>query len=268
MVNAVKIDVEEQSGHLAESEVAHLLAVLQNAEFKRSETRNITKDHSFKPRSLMEIAIEAQQRDAEIEAVKQAEESHAAAQRADGVPVGKAQAGGDQNFDDSDTVDLISVNPDLDDQDLATGRNDGALMPTDRSEHARLRTGLTDTPPSPISEAAPDVKVDLAPDIVSGDQPSDVSGNPANDASANDAVLTAEIANNFETVTAAFDRGKAEGLIADGTRGLLRLKPQLKLRHREPWPIRLPLLRRHLWRLPSHRLYRRKIYHDQSTPQF
>ena len=69
MIDAVKMDVEEQSGHLAESEVARLLAVLQNAEFKRSETRNITKDNSFKPRSLMEIAIEAQQRDAEIELV-------------------------------------------------------------------------------------------------------------------------------------------------------------------------------------------------------
>ena len=75
MIDAVKMDVEEQSGHLAESEVARLLAVLQNAEFKRSETRNITKDHSFKPRSLMEIAIEAQQRDAEIEVEMQAEEA-------------------------------------------------------------------------------------------------------------------------------------------------------------------------------------------------
>ena len=68
MIDTVKMDSEEQSGHLAESEVARLLSVLQNAEFKRSETRNITKDHSFKPRSLMEIAVEAQQRDAEIEA--------------------------------------------------------------------------------------------------------------------------------------------------------------------------------------------------------
>jgi hypothetical protein len=62
MIDAVKIDVEEQSGHLAESEVAHLLAVLQNAEFKRSETRNLTKNNNFKARSLMEIAIEAQKR--------------------------------------------------------------------------------------------------------------------------------------------------------------------------------------------------------------
>ena len=122
MVNAVKMDVEEQSGHLAESEVARLLAVLQKAEFKRSETRNITKDHSFKPRSLMEIAIEAQQRDAEIEAVKQAEESLAAAQRAEGVSANKAKGGEDQNCDNPDIVDLTSANPDLDNQDLATDK--------------------------------------------------------------------------------------------------------------------------------------------------
>ena len=72
MINTVKMDVEERSDPLAESEVARLLGVLQNAEFKRSETRNVTKDHSFKPRSLMEIAIEAQQRETEIEAAKQA----------------------------------------------------------------------------------------------------------------------------------------------------------------------------------------------------
>ena len=112
MIDAVKMDVEEQSGHLAESEVARLLAVLQNAEFKRSETRNITKDHSFKPRSLMEIAIEAQQRDAEIEAVKQAEEALAAAQRAAAAPASKAQAGEDQNSDEPDFVDSDLANPD------------------------------------------------------------------------------------------------------------------------------------------------------------
>jgi hypothetical protein len=102
MIDAVKIDVEEQGGHLAESEVARLLAVLQNAEFKRSETRNITKDHSFKPRSLMEIAIEAQQRDAEIEAVKQAEEALAAAKRVAAASAGKTQADKDQNSDEPD----------------------------------------------------------------------------------------------------------------------------------------------------------------------
>ena len=109
MIDAVKMDVEEQSGHLAESEVARLLAVLQNAEFKRSETRNITKDHSFKPRSLMEIAIEAQQRDAEIEADKQAEEALAAAQRAEAASASKAQAGEAQNSDDLNSVDPIRL---------------------------------------------------------------------------------------------------------------------------------------------------------------
>ena len=220
MVNAVKMDVEEQSGHLAESEVAQLLAVLQNAEFKRSETRNIAKDHSFKPRSLMEIAIEAQQRDAGIEAVKQAEESLAAAQRADGVSASKAKSSDDQNFDDPDSVDLTSASPDLNNQDPAMGRNDGPLMPADGSEHA----GLSESPPPSISEAASDVKLDMTPDIVSDDSSSDVSDNPADDASANDPALTAEIATNFETVTAAFDRGKAEGLIAGRDAGIAETK--------------------------------------------
>ena len=93
MVHTVKMDNEEQSGHLAENEVARLLSVLQNAEFKRSETRNITKDYSFKPRSLMEIAVEAQQRDAEIEAVKQSEEALAVAKRAEAALASTAQVG-------------------------------------------------------------------------------------------------------------------------------------------------------------------------------
>ena len=234
MVNAVKMDVEEQSGHLAESEVARLLAVLQNAEFKRSETRNITKDNSFKPRSLMEIAIEAQQRDAEIEAVKQAEESLAAAQRAEGVSANKAKGGEDQNCDNPDTVDLASANPDLDNQDLATDKNDGTLMPADGGENARWQTASPDSPLSPISDAAPNV----TPDMGSSDEPSNASGNLTNDALANnaaehaptadngddDAALAAQIATNFETVTAAFERGKAEGMIAGRDAGIAETK--------------------------------------------
>ena len=234
MVNAVKMDVEEQSGHLAESEVARLLAVLQNAEFKRSETRNITKDHSFKPRSLMEIAIEAQQRDAEIEAVKQAEESLAAAQRAEGVSANKAKGGEDQNCDNPDTVDLASAIPDLDNQDLATDKNDGTLMPADGSKNARWQTASPDSSPSPISDAAPNV----TPDTMSSDEPSKASGNLTSDALANnaaehdptadngddDAALAAQIATNFETVTAAFERGKAEGMIAGRDAGIAEIK--------------------------------------------
>jgi flagellar assembly protein FliH len=234
MVDAVKMDFKEQSGQLAESEVARLLTVLQNAEFKRSETRNIIKDQSFKPRSLMEIAIEAQQRDVEIEAVKQAEESLAAAQRAEGASASKAKVDENQNFDELDTVDLISTNPNLDNQDPATGKNDGALMPADDNKNARLKNESPDNSPSPIIDAA----LIVSPDIGSGDQSSDASSKPANDALANnaaehdpiadsgagDAAQAAEIAANFETTTAAFERGKAEGVIAGRDAGIAQTK--------------------------------------------
>ena len=230
MIDAVKIDVEEQSGHLAESEVAHLLAVLQNAEFKRSETRNITKNNNFKPRSLMEIAIEAQKRDSEIEAVKQAEESRAAAQRLEGVSAKKVQADEGQNSNDPNTVDLTSADPNLDSQDLATGRNDGDLMPADDGEHTRLQTGSPDSPPSTISRGDQNVTSD--------DQSSGVGGNLGNDALANtaaehdpiadnsdgDVAIATQTAANFETVTATFDRGKAEGMIAGRDAGIAETK--------------------------------------------
>ena len=239
MIDAVKMDVEEQSGHLAESEVARLLTVLQNAEFKRSETRNITKDHSFKPRSLMEIAIEAQQRDAEIEAVKQAEEALAAAQRATSAPASKAQAGEDQNLDGADFADSDLTNPELDHQGTALGKdNDGALIPADGAEEARWQTASPDSPPSPINDAAPNVAPNMTQDIGSGNQAFEESGNLANDALANDAVEHdtkadngdgdategTPLAVNFETVTAAFERGKAEGMIAGREAGIAETK--------------------------------------------
>ena len=241
MIDAVKMDVEEQSGHLAESEVARLLTVLQNAEFKRSETRNITKDHSFKPRSLMEIAIEAQQRDAEIEAVKQAEEALAAAQRAAAAPASKAQAGENQNLDGANLADSDLANPELDHQGTALGKgDDGALMPADGAEDARRQTASPSNSPLPISDAAPNAGPGMAQDIGSGNQASEASGNSANDALANDAVehdSTADngdgdategtpLAANFETVTAAFERGKAEGMIAGRNAGIVETKAE------------------------------------------
>ena len=238
MIDAVKIDVEEQSGHLAESEVAHLLAVLQNAEFKRSETRNLTKNNNFKARSLMEIAIEAQKRDAEIEAVKQAEESRAAGQRSEGAPASEARADEDRNFGDSSTVDATSADPSLDDQGPATDRVDRDLIPTNGGENAGLQTGLPDGPPPTISKVAQNVVPDAAPDIGSDDQSSGVGGSPVNDALANDAAEhgstvddgdggaapASEIASDFETVTAAFERGKAEGIIAGRNAGVTETK--------------------------------------------
>ena len=253
MTDAVKMDVEEQSGHLADSEVARLLAVLQNAEFKRSETRNFAKDHSFKPRSLMEIAIEAQQRDAEIEVDKQAEEALAVAQRAEAASASKAQVGENQNSDEPNSTDPNSGSPDFDNQDRVMGRDDdGALISADGAGDARGQTASPDSPTSPISDAAPNVTPNMAPDMtqdmVSGDQSSDVSGSPlnlalanealaneglANDATAHDQIADnsdgeaaqgAQIAGNFETVNAAFERGKAEGVIAGHEAGIAEAK--------------------------------------------
>jgi hypothetical protein len=241
MIDTVKMDVEEQSGHLAESEVARLLAVLQNAEFKRSETRNITKDHSFKPRSLMEIAIEAQQRDAEIEVEMQAEEALAAAQRAKAASASKTQAGEGQNLDDPNSVDLNSANPQFDNQDaVMISGDDGALTPADGNEDPPGQTASPSNSPLPISDAAPNAGPGMAQDIGSGNQASEASGNSANDALANDAVEhdpiadngdgdaaeNTTIAANFETVTAAFERGKAEGMIAGRNAGIVETKAE------------------------------------------
>ena len=239
MIDAVKMDVEEQSGHLAESEVARLLAVLQNAEFKRSETRNITKDHSFKPRSLMEIAIEAQQRDAEIEADMQAEEALAEAQRAEAASASKAQVGKGQILDDPNFADSDLANPDFDHQGKALGKDDDrALMPADGTEDERGQIASPDSPPLPISSDAPQFAPDMAQDIESDNKSSDASGNLANNELADDAAehdLVADngegdavegtpIAANFETVTAAFERGRAEGMIAGRDAGIAETK--------------------------------------------
>jgi flagellar biosynthesis/type III secretory pathway protein FliH len=80
----------------------------------------------------------------------------------------------------------------------------------------------------------------MAQDIGSGNQASEASGNSANDALANDAVEhdpiadngdgdaaeNTTIAANFETVTAAFERGKAEGMIAGRNAGIVETKAE------------------------------------------
>ena len=230
MVHTVKMENEEQSGHLAENEVARLLSVLKNAEFKRSETRNITTDYSFKPRSLMEIAVEAQQRDAEIEAVKQSEEALAVAKRAEPALAGTAQAGDPEI--PNDTV--------LNNQESAIDKNsDGASIFADGAEDLRLQTASLDNPQSPIVDAHPNLTQDIKPDVRSDDKSQDLSSDSANWALTNDSLANdvikhdpvaddnngdadkgAQIATNFETVTAAFERGKAEGIIAGREEGI------------------------------------------------
>ena len=243
MIEAVKMDVEGRSGPLAENEVARLLGVLQNAEFKRSETRNVTKDNRFKPRSLMEIAIEAQQREAEIEAVKQAEEALAAAKRASASPANKAEADDNLNSDDLNLADTNSAN-----LEPAIGNNDdGFLTPADAAEDVRVQTVLTNSQPSTTIEASqnvmPDMASDMASDMGSDDHSHNLSDGSVDPALANDALAknsnkddivvdgeksetaTGErIAADFETVTAAFERGKAEGIVAGREAGIAETK--------------------------------------------
>jgi len=239
MIEAVKMDVEGRSGPLAENEVARLLGVLQNAEFKRSETRNVTKDNRFKPRSLMEIAIEAQQREAEIEAVKQAEEALAAAKRASASPANKAEADDNLNSDDLNLADTNSAN-----LEPAIGNNDdGFLTPADAAEDVRVQTVLTNSQPSTTIEASQNVMPDMASDMGSDDHSHNLSDGSVDPALANDALAknsneddivvdgeksetaTGErIAADFETVTAAFERGKAEGIVAGREAGIAETK--------------------------------------------
>jgi hypothetical protein len=238
MVHTVKMDNEEQSGHLAENEVARLLSVLKNAEFKRSETRNITTDCCFKPRSLMEIAFEAQQRNAEIEAVKQSEEALAVAKRAEAALATTAQAG------DSKSSDYTVPN----NQESAIDKNsDGASIFADGAKDLRLQTASLDNPQSPIVDAHANLTQDMMPDVRSDDKFQDLSGDFPNRAITNDSLANdvikhdpvaddnngeadkgAQIATNFETVTDAFERGKAEGIIAGREEGIAETKAAAK----------------------------------------
>jgi len=59
MVNLAQKDDRADSGQLADAEISRILAALQNAEFKKSDSRNARPDQTFKPRSLMEIAAAA-----------------------------------------------------------------------------------------------------------------------------------------------------------------------------------------------------------------
>ena len=178
----------------------------------------------------MEIAVEAQQRDAEIEAVKQSEEALAVAKRAEAALAGTAQVGNPEN--PNDTV--------LNNQESAIDKNsDGASIFADGAEDLRLQTASLDNPQSPIVDAHPNLMQDMKPDVRSDDKSQDLSSDSANRALTNDSLANdvikhdpvaddnngdadkgAQIATNFETVTAAFERGKAEGIIAGREEGI------------------------------------------------
>ena len=196
MINAVNQDFEEQSGHLADSEVAHLLSVLQNAEFKRSDTRNVKKDDSFKPRTLMEIASEAQAREAQKKA-SQTKDNHtddspdlADAQLDEHKQVAQENTdiGG---ADASDLENLSPVQPSSDN-----------FAPRARGEESILGEGEEDVTPKTNLET--DESYANGQNLVA-----DASQN----LTAQDSQQAVKIEGGFETANEAFERGKAEGIV-------------------------------------------------------
>jgi len=199
MINAVDQIVEEQSGPLAESEVAQLLSVLRNAEFKRSDTRNTKKDTSFKPRSLFEIASAAQARE-----------------------VGKrpTEVTADQVANATDLKDGI-----LEDIEQGDTKNEGIGDPGEGNLENSLSAGF---------EAKDDLSSPEIADVFDGEGKGDVRLEPLalQDGAPNALTSTTEVnqkqetgiaedleggkvAAGFETASEAFERGKAEG-IAEG----------------------------------------------------
>ena len=198
MINAVNQDFEEQSGHLADSEVAHLLSVLQNAEFKRSDTRNVKKDDSFKPRTLMEIASEAQAREAQK----------------------KASQTKDHHTDDS--LDLADAQLDEHRQVVQENTNIGGADASELENLSPVQPSSDTSAPRARSEEliSGEGEEDVTPKTNLETDESDANGqNLAADASQNltahDSQQAVKIAGGFETANEAFERGKAEG-IAEG----------------------------------------------------
>jgi len=201
MIRAVIDNAEEHSGHLAEGEVARLISVLQKAEFKRSETGNFNKNQTFKPRSLMEIAIEAQKRDAEIEAAMQAEEAAAEAERRETVKAHSASA------DDGTIIEDGQIDIDAD----AQAGDAGSIADDDQREAA----AATIEPAMAVAATATGDATGQAPVEELAGQPGAETADITNTADTTDMVDTggAQVASNFETVIAAFERGKAEGIV-------------------------------------------------------
>jgi len=201
MIRAVIDNAEEHSGHLAEGEVARLISVLQKAEFKRSETGNFRKNQTFKPRGLMEIAIEAQKRDAEIEAAKQAEEAAAEAERRETV---KAHS---ETADDGTIIEDGQIDIDAD----AQAGDAGSIADDDQREAA---AATIETATTVAATATGDASGQAPVEELAG-QPGAETADITNTADTTDMVDTggAQVASNFETVIAAFERGKAEGIV-------------------------------------------------------
>ena len=215
MIRAVIDNAEEHSGHLAEGEVARLISVLQKAEFKRSEARNFKKDQTFKPRSLMEIAVESQRRDAEIEAAKQAEEAVAEAKRREAAKV-QSDPVIDRTITDAGQIDKDADAPTTPADDTGSIADDDQLAAAAAVIEPAMADATAETGKA-SGEDIPAKELEGQPAANTGDTADNADTGNVDTGNANDTLDTgeAQVASNFETVTAAFERGKAEG-IAEG----------------------------------------------------
>ena len=199
MINAVNQIVEEQSGPLAESEVAQLLSVLRNAEFKRSDTQNTKKDTSFKPRSLFEIASAAQAREVgkrptEVTADQVANATDLKDGILEDIEQGDTKNEGIGDPGEGNLENSLSAGFEAKD-DLSSPENaevfDGAGKGDARLEPLALQDGATNALTSE-AEISQNQETVIAEDLEGG-----------------------KVAAGFETASEAFERGKAEG-VAEG----------------------------------------------------
>ena len=215
MINLVGHEEEEQTGHLAESEVAHLLSTLQNAEFTRSETRNLQKDKSFKPRSLIEIASAAQERKTEVNlAGAVANQASDMTDLADELPDTVAQK----------TLKNLSTN----DPDVSTSENLPPDQPTLESTVFPLTANKI------VDEESNNNKVSETT-VAAEAQLSDLQGTSDHSreelAAAGDE-QNGQISVGFETANEAFERGKAEGVIEGRDAAIVEIKAAAELEAR------------------------------------
>ena len=215
MINLVGHDGEEQTGHLAESEVAHLLSTLQNAEFTRSETRNLQKDKSFKPRSLIEIASAALVHETEVSlAGAVANQASGMTDLADELADPVSQ----------DTLKNLSNN----DPDVSTSEN---LSP-DQSTLEPTVFPLTAN--KVVDEESNNNKVPETT-LASEAQITDLQGSSdpsSEDSSAAGDEQNGQISVGFETANEAFERGKAEGVIEGREAAIVEIKAAAELEAR------------------------------------
>ena len=215
MINLVGHEGEEQTGHLAESEVAHLLSTLQNAEFTRSETRNLQKDKSFKPRSLIEIASAAQARETEVKLA-----GAVANQTSDMTDIA-------DEFADSVAQNTLK-NLSTSDSDVSASEN---LSP----DQSTLESTVFPLTVNKIADEESNNNKVLETTLASEAQTSDLQGTSDQSreelAAAGDE-QNGQISVGFETANEAFERGKAEGVIEGREAAIVEIKAAAELEAR------------------------------------